>query len=245
MKYFLGLILTTTFNCAAQTGDSLTAGSPIKKAATIEAEYNKYILYMEMPDGKIRNMSLQTRSVEELEFNNVKTWALIQKYQSDKGINADTSYFMPGTLLPIAYRTYIATQGAYKEVVDITQGKIKSTVIYTDSVKNNDKDVAYNFYNATMDAYIISKLPLKEGYATKFKAINTGKNYFEFTIKIKVTSSEKIVLPGGKEIDCWIVEEDNGGPMKSYLWYSKTNQEYIKRKFGTKERGFFWNIRIM
>lgn len=239
---YLCLILLAPVMVQAQSIDTLIAGTSLKRAKTIQRQSHQYFLYFIMPDGKNRAVGLETRSVELLLLNGEPTWAFVQKYQTEKAVDADTTFFKAKTLLPVAYRTNIASQN-YREVVDFEAMIMKNKIIYKDSVKEYNKDVALNYYNAPMADYVYEKLPLKEGYSITFRSINTGKNYFDFKTKITVTGSDKIQLPDGKTLDCWVLEEDNGFS-KSVLWYTKKEQEFIKRKFGSEAKGIFWEVRL-
>lgn len=94
-----------------------------------------------------------------------------------------------------------------------------------------------------MDDYLYCQLPLKNGYTVKFRHINAGKNYADLSVKITVIGSETLKLADGNTIDCWILEEDNGFS-KALLWYTKSDQAFIKRKSGTAARGIFWKTRL-
>ena len=102
---YLCLILLAPVMVQAQSIDSLMVGTSLKRAETIKPQSHQYSLYFIMPDGKNKAVGLETRSVELLPLNGEPTWAFIQKYQTEKAVDADTTFFKAKTLLPVAYRT--------------------------------------------------------------------------------------------------------------------------------------------
>jgi hypothetical protein len=240
-KYYLIIILLCATNLSAQQYDTLVIGEKIPGSATQQT--GKYMLYWDMPDGKYRPVSLETRMVALLPFNNKPTWAFIQQYHKEKGMDADTTYFDESTLMPIAYRTSIQDAVPYRETIDFEKNVLKMKIIYADSVKSDEKNIPLNYFQAPMHDYVISRLPLKQGYTITFKTINAGKNYHEFYEKITVTGSEEIVVSDQQKIDCWIVENYNGFS-KSVSWYSKKDHQFIKMKFGNAPKQVFWKVRM-
>lgn len=242
------LTLATITGSYAQQNDTLPVGQKIFPAKTIP-QNDKYILYWDMPDGKWKPIALATNSVESLSFHGKQTWAYIQKYQGERGINTDTTFFEESTLLPIAYRTDINSSATtqitpYKEIVDFGPAGLTGSVIYRDSVKTAEKNIALAYFNAPMEEYIISRLPLHQNYTTVFKLVSVGKNTGEIYSRINVLDAEEIMLPDHQKIVCWKLEVNNGFS-KSYLWFSKKEQKFIKRKFGNEKRGIFWKIRML
>lgn len=225
----------------SQHSDTLKIGTVINKLP-IQADSAKYLLYWDLPGDRYRQVALETRKIEQHQLNGKPTWVFIQKYQTEKGTDADTTYFNDSTLQPLAYRTHISSQG-YRELVDFGTDVLTTKIIYADSVITNEQRIPYHYINAAMEDYVISKLPLQNHYSVCYYLLNPGKNHSTLYEQVTVSGTEKFILPDYQEVECWKLELNNGFS-KTVAWYSKKDKTFLKKQFITAQRGSFIKVRL-
>jgi hypothetical protein len=70
-------------------------------------------------------------------------------------------------------------------------------------------------------------LPLEVDYEAVMNFYHPGGSAPNF-YHLKVLGSEKLILPDGTEMDCWILFTDYGGTQPTRFWYTKVNQNFVK-----------------
>lgn len=238
MKYLLFFLLTPLFSIAGKT-DTLHLGQTLP-LRNIQPQQSQYLLYWEMPDGKTKFVALETRTVSTITLAGKAVYIFIQQYSNEKGTDYDTSFFDAKTLMPLQYRSDIASAG-YKESIDFNGTSVRTTIRYADSVIRQDKEVPLSLL-APMEDLIFSLLPLKEGYQATYRSLNPGKNHFEFFTSLQVTGSDTLVLPDHTLLPCWKVTSGKG-PSMSVIWYSKKDQQFIRREF-RNAKGVFKKVML-
>ena len=102
-----------------------------------------------------------------------------------------------------------------------------------DTVKNNtisDFDLALEVptYNWEIDIETYSLLPMKDGYKAVMNFYHPGATTPPKYYMLEVEKSEKLMLPNGDHIDCWVLFTDYGGTQPSRFWYTMKDQNFIK-----------------
>lgn len=233
-----GIFITKGYS---QNSDTLKIGSVINMLP-IQADSAKYLLYWDLPGNGYRHVALETRKIEQQQLNGIPTWVFIQKYQTEKGTDADTTYFNESTLQPLAYRTHISSQG-YRELIDFAADLLTTKIIYADSLIVNEKRMPYNYLHAAMEDLIISKLPLQNNYSVCYYLLNPGKNHSSLYEQITVSGTDIFILPDHQKTECWKLEINNGFS-KTVAWYSKKDKTFLKKQFVTAQRGSFIKVRL-
>lgn len=236
--FFLALSIMSLF-VQAQT-DTLPIGKGFKTSSA--KAYNEHFIQLwKMPDGTVRNPLIASKSLELLTLNNKPTWAFIQQYRKDKYVDSDTTFFDETTLQPLAYRTNIVSEG-YKECVKFMTDSINILIQYKDSSTNKTYAAKRGYIQATMSEYLISKLPLKEGYTTTMRLVNAGKNYADMASTIRVIGKDEIAIDNENKVSCWKVEVVRGS--KTVYWFSVVGQSLLKMEFGNPEKALFIKSKI-
>lgn len=238
MKYLLILLFAPLFSMAGET-DTLQAGQRLP-LRSIQPQQSQYLLYWEMPDGKTKFVALETRTVSSIMLAGKPVYIFVQQYSNEKGTDYDTSFFDAKTLLPLQYRSDIASAG-YREAIDFNGTSVHTTIRYADSVTQTSKEIPLSLL-APMEDLIFSLLPLKDGYQATYRALNPGKHHFEFFTSLRVTGSDTLELPDHTLLPCWKVTSGKG-PSSSIVWYSKKDQQFIRREFNNG-KGIFKKVML-
>lgn len=45
---------------------------------------------------------------------------------------------------------------------------------------------------------------------------------------LKVEGGDKLTLPNGETLDCWVIFTDYGGTQPTRFWYTKKGQNFVK-----------------
>lgn len=193
----------------------------------------KYIQYSEMKNGRIAFQSILTREIKKTTYQEKDAYLIIQKYQSEKSIDLDSSYVYSSNLKPMIYHTNIQS-GGYQEIVEFSKNKIFNKIIYKDSISESTK-VNNNYYNGVIMDDIISELPLAEGKKFIIKAVNPGKRHFKYMAIISVVGIETIEINPSLKIKCWKLNVGNTDNNRAATqWYSVEGQHQIKTLFEFK-----------
>lgn len=186
--------------------------------------HHRYVQYTIKKNGAVIFNTIMTRKGEFVIRNSLRTFLITQRYENEKGANADSS-FCDLNLKPIAYRTHIATE-SYREEVEFGKDSLNNRVIY----KNHTEEKSYpvNFdYNGVITDDLIAAQEMKAGRSYKLKLVNPGKNFMLYELEIKVERIEKINL-GGAELDCWKVNVFDGFSTNNY-WFTVKDQIQIRK----------------
>jgi hypothetical protein len=202
----------------------------IIKTSRIIPSTKKYIQYIENLDGTIIFNSILTREIQETQYDEKSALLIIQKYQSEKGIDIDSSFVDNIYLKPIAYHTDISTEG-HKEIVEFSENQITNRIIFADSVSYSTK-FNNHFYNGVITNDIISELPLELGKVFNINMVNPGKRFYEYITSVKVLGIETVELNPSMKIKCWKLNVKFGNSNNgTSQWYSFDNQIQIKSLF--------------
>ena len=116
-----------------------------------------------------------------------------------------------------------------KEGFYFQQGNITALDSVTDNAqKDFELALTEPTFNWEIDLETYSLLPMKEGYHAVMNFYHPGGGTPPKYYHLKVTGSEKLKLPNGKYMDCWIVFTDYGGTQPTRFWYTKKGQNFVK-----------------
>ena len=215
--------------------DTIRVGHQFKAFAQLEMGTTKDLIYTEV-QGNAVSLTLKTRTTEMVEINGRKLVKITHAWQSPGTEHSGNFVYWcePGTLKPLQHiRT---TQKLGKEGFLFKEGRITAL----DSVKNNavkalDLDLSEPTFNWEVDLETYSLLPMKNGYHAVMNFYHPGGSTPPAFYHLKVTGSEKLILPNGKPMDCWILFTDYGGTQPTQFWYTKKEQNFVKME-GTYKR---------
>lgn len=234
MKKLLIILLIINANLILAQ-DTIRVGHPFKNFDQLEMGTKKDLVYSSFQD-KVVGMSLKTRTTEMVELNGKKLLRITHTWQSpgSEWQGHFTYWCEPGTLKPIQHIRHTKKTGT--EAFQFHPDRISAL----DSVANNQQrdfklDLIEPTYNWEVDLETYSLLPMKEGYHAVMNFYHPGGQTPPKYYHLKVTGSEKLILPDGREMDCWIVFTDYGGTQPTRFWYTKAGQNFVKME-GTYNR---------
>ncbi|PZR29470.1 MAG: hypothetical protein DI535_01805 [Citrobacter freundii] len=238
LKGFL-LFVPVIFSFASSAQDTIWVKDIHRKPAPFE---RRYLQYTEMPDGKVKLSALLTRKAEKTSYDGHDAMLIVQTYQLEKGIDRDSSYVNPASLLPISYFTDIQSEGHHEKVIFAGTG-ILNKVEYKDSTTDVTKPYSDQF-NGVITDDIIGSLPFKEKAVFAFHAINPGKRFFEYTVAATVEGKEDIDIPGLGKRSCWRIRigSEKDGTME---WYTVKEQIQVKKRFRFKNGNVFYRVMVV
>lgn len=227
--YSLALLLLTANLISFAQESKIDTISEIK-ASRIKPSTKKYIQYIENTDGTIKFNSILSREIQEIEFEGQKVYLIIQKYQSENGIDIDSSLVRKMNLMPIAYHSDISTEG-HKEIVKFSETQISNRIVLEDSTYYS-VEPNKNLYNSVIINEVISELPLEIGKNFIIKMVNPGKRFYEYITSVQVLKIESIELNPSVRIKCWKLNVKYGNStIGNTEWYSVKKQIQIKSLF--------------
>ena len=227
MKKILLLSIFLTCNLYAQ--DTLHVGQPLEKLKKLEMGIVKDVIYTEI-NGKINSVTLKIRETKKVEVDGVEYLRFRHDWSSgNPDMNGWFEYYADAkTLAPIQHIRKTKSNG--KEAFSFSQDLISGLDTTSDNSKK-DFELALKTptYNWEIDLETYALLNMKEGYHAVMNFYHPGGQppaYYH----LKVTGSEVIQLPDGREMDCWIIFTDYGGTQPTRFWYTKEGQNFIKMK---------------
>ena len=133
----------------------------------------------------------------------------------------------PHTLKPVQHIRITKTNG--KEAFKFNEKEI----VGLDSADNNKQkgfrlDLKTPTFNWEIDLETYSLLPMKKDYHAVMNFYHPGGSTGPKYYHLKVIDSEKLLLPDGSKVDCWIVFTDYGGTQPTKFWYTKKGQNFVK-----------------
>lgn len=227
MKTTIALILITL--CLhLQAQDTLRVGHQFKNFSQLEMGTKKDLVYSEF-QGKAVGMALKTRTTEMVEIEGKKLVKITHTWQSPGTEWAGNFVYWcePGTMKPVQHIRTTKKNGI--EGFSFQAGKITALDSVTDNAQG-DFELALTepTFNWEIDLETYSLLPMKEGYHAVMNFYHPGGSTPPKFYHLKVTGSEKVQLPNGKYMDCWIVFTDYGGTQPTRFWYTKKGQNFVK-----------------
>jgi|GEM_PF-831117 len=233
------LFIAIIFSVNTSAQDTIWVDHIRHKPAPFE---RRYLQYTEMPDGKARLSALLTRKAERTTYDGRDAMLVVQTYQFEKGIDRDSSYVNPTSLLPLSYFTDIQSEGHHEKVI-FNDTAILNRVEYKDSTTDQTRPNK-NWFNGVITDDIIASLPLKEKAVFAFRAINPGKRYFEYVVAATVEAKEELDIPGLGKRTCWrirIGSEKDG----TKEWYTVKEQIQVKKMFRFKNGNVFYRVMVL
>jgi dienelactone hydrolase len=189
-----------------------------------------------IPDGTLEyRMRIETagqefnvntsRSVSRTVFNDTKVIRIIEQSSGPLGSASDTTYVDPVTLQPV-YRSVV--QGMATVTVHYAPDKVTGEIdMGTQIIPISVELDAPAFGDGAALDLALSALPLAKGYEAFFRSfsVNTQKSR---PMKLTVTESERITVPGG-EYDAYKIEIHplDDDPGKKVLWISNDESNFI------------------
>ncbi len=206
----------------------------------LKEKQNKYLVYIEKPDGSMLDISIWERSIRFSTLNNKKVIVINQQWKNQKQQNTRTIYSVNkrDNFQPI----YHYSKNGTGEVE--AYSFIKGQIIGTDSIANNiQKEFKISTTNATMnwelDLETYQLLPYQLNRVFKIHFYHPGSkkllpNYYNY----KVVGEERIKLFNNSFIDCWILKIQQSENSTATYWIDKKTQEVIKmlETFGAIKR---------
>ncbi len=224
MKYLL-LFILLPINLMAQ--DTLHVGHRFSQMKNLELGVTKDIIYTEL-NGKVNSVTLKTRKIEKLKVNGKSYLSFRHEWNSgNPDFNGWFDYLCDAeTLKPVQHVRMVKKIG--KEAFAFTDSKITGL----DSAINNTKsdfslELETPTFNWEIDLETYSLLPMKANYHAVMNFYHPGAGKPKY-YHLKVIGSEKVALPNGKSMDCWIVFTDYGGSQPTRFWYTKKGQNFVK-----------------
>jgi hypothetical protein len=212
---------------SAQSIDTIRVGDKFRMINQLEIGTTRDIIYMEL-DGAVRSVSLKTKTTERVKVNGIDYLAFTHQWATGNPETSGDFYYLcePETLKPIQHIRNTKRNG--KEAFSFQGMKI----VGLDSAKDNAKkdfkiELTEPTFNWEIDLETYSLLPMKDGYEAVMNFYHPGGSAPNF-YNLKIIGSEKLVLPNGTEMDCWILFTDYGGTQPTRFWYTKVNQNFVK-----------------
>jgi hypothetical protein len=227
MKKITLLILLSTY-CSTCAQDTIRVGHEFKQFSTLELGTKTDAVYNTV-DGKIRGLSLKKRITELVTIGNTEFVKIQHIWESPNSKwNGDFTYYCePKTMKPVLHFRNSDVKG--KEAFQFYENKI---VGLDSATNNNQKDFELKLeqptYNWEIDLETYSLLPMKQGYHAVMRFYHPGGGTGPAFYHLKVIGSEKLQLPNGKTLDCWIIYTDYGGTQPTRFWYTKKQQNFVK-----------------
>lgn len=233
------LLLAAGSAMAQQKQEEFAVGDASQKLKPFE---RKYIQYTETKNGLIVFNAILTRKLERVVKDGKDQWLVVQRYQSAKTIDNDSSYCELASFKPLGYFTDIPSEG-HKEKVWFTAKEVKNTTIFKDSVAVNNMPNK-GLYNGVPADEIVACMPFAEKAVFRFTAVNPGLRYEEYVTTVTVLGQETVEVPGLGSILCWKVNTSQGVGGGSLEWYSVKDHVQVKKKFDFGNGGAFYRVLI-
>lgn len=223
------LTFSTYVMLNAQQADTIRVGDRFKNHHLLKEKTIDYLVHSEFR-GSVRLGVLIRSSVEKVKHEG-KDYIVIKNnyYGADKSSSGDFySMVEPETFKPVIHIRNIGEKG--KEAYQFTD----KALMALDTVSNNAEaghklELEEPIFNFELDLNTFSMLPMKKGYKAVLRFHHPGsKTTKPNWYKIKVEGSEKLKLPGDKELDTWVLFMDYNGTQPTRFWYTKKDQEFVR-----------------
>lgn len=210
----------------AQKTDTIRVGYQFGQFKNLELGTVTDLVYNEA-NGRL-NIAIKKRTTELVNINGKEFVKIVHEWNSpnEQWSGYFEYYCEPGTLKPVQHVRNTKLNG--KEAFSFQD----LTVTGLDSAKENSKtdfslELSEPTYNWEVDLETYSLLPMKKGYEVVMNFYHPGGSAPGF-YHLKITGSEKLKLPNGKMLDCWILFTDYGGSQPTRFWYTKKGQNFVK-----------------
>ncbi|MEQ9467343.1 MAG: hypothetical protein RLN88_08015 [Ekhidna sp.] len=228
MKTFTTTLCILSYSwILAQEIDTIRMGQTFENYDDLEMGTMKEVIYTEV-NGATRFGAMKIKSVKEVEIDGKKYLEFKHTWMSgNTDFNGDFYYLCePQTLKPVLHIRNTKQKG--KEGFRFTD----TAIIPLDTVQDNvvkDLDIQLEVptYAWEIDLETYSLLPMKKGYQAVMNFYHPGGPAPAY-YTLKVEGDEKLVLPSGETMDCWVLFTDYGGTQPSRFWYTKRGQNFVK-----------------
>lgn len=228
MKPLLTMILIGFgLSVQAQSIDTIRVGHKFRMINQLEMGIQQDAIYSEM-DGIIRSVTIMSKTTEKVIIDGKEYLSFRHSWGSGNPEMAGDFYYLcePETLRPVQHIRNSKRNG--KEAFSFQGLKI----LGLDSAKENSKkdfvlELTEPTFNWEIDLETYSLLPMKEGYEAVMNFYHPGGGKPGF-YHLKIIGSEKLKMPDGSEMECWIMFTDYGGSQPSRFWYTKKGQNFVK-----------------
>lgn len=212
----------------AQKVDTIDIGYRFKGFQNLELGTSKDAIYTEL-NGKVRSLTLKTKVIERVIIDGKEYMAFTHIWHNPNPEMSGSFYYLcePETLKPVLHIRN--TQRAGKEGFYFSDEKISGL---DSAINNTQKDfdlpLDVQTYNWEIDLETYSLIPMKTGYQVAMPFYHPGSSTPPKYYLLKVEGSEKLKMPNGTELDCWIIFTDYGGTQPTRFWYTKKGQNFVK-----------------
>lgn len=174
--------------------------------STLQEGLHKYLVYIENPDGNMRDISIWDRMVSKVKKNDQAFFEIVQHWRNQDTSRTrfvyslnDSKSFMP------TYHKSISGSGK-TEAFDIK----KEMIVGTDSVFNNKKrgfkvELKEPTFNWELDLETIAMFPFEENTTFSLNFYHPGADIKPMYYEYKVLGKEKVQVGPNQSISCWAV----------------------------------------
>jgi hypothetical protein len=208
--------------------DTIRVGHRFKNFNQLEMGTKRDAVYNSL-DGEVKGMALKTRTTEKVIIDGKEYISITHSWVSpNTQWKGNFKYLCETeTMRPVQHIRTTETAGV--EAFRFIDSKI---IGLDTATSNTQKDFELTLkeptYNWEVDLETYSLLPMKKGYHAVMNFYHPGGNTPPEFYHLKVTGSEKLKLPNGKTIDCWVIFTDYGGTQPTRFWYTKKGQNFVK-----------------
>ncbi len=190
---------------------------------------NKYLVYIERPDGVVMDMSIWEREIVFSKFKNEQSINIIQNWKNQD--TAKTRYIYSINKRENFEPLYhYAKSGTGKiDAFNFASNKI----VAADSVTNNSKaDFKVDLQTATLnwelDLEVFQTLPFAEGKTFRINFYHPGSKSLPKYYEYKVEGQETLTTVNNKSIDCWLLKIEYAPKSSATFWINKTTRDVVK-----------------
>ena len=228
MKKVMIIVAGSLLNLLSFGQDTIRVGHQFKDFGKLELGTKTDAIYNEF-NGQIRGLAIKKRSTEKVMIDGKEYVRIVHEWVSpNTKWNGHFEYICElYTFKPVQHIRF--TEALGKEAFRFEEMRI----LALDSVVNNQK-AQFNLtleeptYNWEVDLETYSLLPMKAGYEAVMNFYHPGGSTPPKFYKLKVEGEDKVELPNGGFIDCWVIFTDYDGTQPTRFWYSKKQQNFIK-----------------
>jgi len=216
-----------SFTIKAQKPDTIQVGHVFKHLQHLEMDTTRELIYTES-NGSTKFSAMKIKTVREVKIKGKSYLEFQHKWMTGNEKSDGNFYFLcePKTLRPIIHIRNTARAGI--EAYQFSDSKVTSLdSIEKNSVKDLNIDLEVPTYVWEIDLETYSLLPMKKGYQVVMNFYHPGGPEPDYYL-LSVEKDEKISLPDGSKLDCWVLYTNYGGKQESRFWYSKKDQNFIK-----------------
>lgn len=226
MKNILLILFLLPQLAAAQ--DTIRVGHKFKDFKHLEMGVKRDAVY-NLFKGEIKGLAIKTRTTERVTIDGKAYISITHSWVSPGTEWKGNFQYLcePETMKPVQHiRT---TKRAGIEAFKFSGSKITGLDSISENTKNDfELTLTEPTYNWEVDLETYSLLPMKEGYHAVMNFYHPGGSTAPGFYQLKVTGSEKLELPNGQKMDCWIIFTDYGGTQPTRFWYTKKGQNFVK-----------------